>query len=179
MLGESEKTALLTIARKTLESYLADEKIPPFAVSCDMLLERKGAFVTLHEGNKLRGCIGQIYPDTDLYRIVQRCAVSAALEDPRFAPVKKEELEDLTIEISVLSPFRQVRDSEEIEVGKHGLFIVQGIFRGLLLPQVATEHRWGRVEFLEHACRKAGLNRDAWKDAGTEINIFEADVFSE
>jgi uncharacterized protein len=179
MIGESEKTTLLSIARKTLVACLTDEQITPCDCSSDALTVRKGAFVTLHKGKDLRGCIGQIYPDKELCRIVQQCTVSAALEDPRFMPVRIDEVDDLMIEISVLSPFRRIRNSEEVEIGKHGLYIVQGMFRGLLLPQVATECRWGKVEFLEHTCLKAGLPRSAWQDTDTEINVFEAEVFSE
>jgi AmmeMemoRadiSam system protein A len=143
------------------------------------LLERKGAFVSLHRGEELRGCIGQLYPDRELYRIVQHCVLSAALEDTRFLPVTQEELKDLNIEISVLTPFHRVRDIEEIEVGKHGLYIVQGRFRGLLLPQVATQYGWDRTTFLEQTCRKSGLPESAWRDPRTIIQIFEAEVFSD
>jgi AmmeMemoRadiSam system protein A len=179
MLDDSDKSALLKLARMTLAAYLADQTIPDYHTSRGALLERKGAFVSLHRGEELRGCIGQLYPDRELYKIVQHCVLSAALEDARFLPVKHEELKDLTIEISVLTPFRRVRDFDEIEVGKHGLYIVQGRFRGLLLPQVATQYCWDRTTFLAQTCRKSGLPESAWRDSRTMIHSFEAEVFSE
>jgi len=179
MLEDSDKRALLKLARVTLEAYLTDETTPDYHTSRGSLLERKGAFVSLHRGEELRGCIGQLYPDRELCKIVQHCVLSAALEDTRFLPVTAQELGDLNIEISVLTPFHQVRDIEEIEVGKHGLYIVQGRFRGLLLPQVATQYGWDRTKFLEQTCRKSGLAESAWRDPRTVIHTFEAEVFSE
>jgi len=179
MLENSEKLKLLKLARATLKGYLADGTTPPFQSPGEGLLERKGAFVSLHNGGELRGCIGQLFPDRELYRIVQHCVLSAALEDSRFVPVNEAELPDLDIEISVLTPFRRVANIEEIEVGKHGLYVVQGHFRGLLLPQVATQYRWDRVTFLEQTCRKAGLPESAYQDPRTIIHTFEAEVFSE
>jgi AmmeMemoRadiSam system protein A len=179
MLDDSDKTALLKLARMTLEAYLIKEPTPDYHTSRGALLERKGAFVSLHRGEELRGCIGQLYPDRELYKIVQHCVLSAALEDTRFTPVVAEELKDLSIEISVLTPFHRVRDIEEIEVGKHGLYIVQGRFRGLLLPQVATQYSWNRTTFLEQTCRKSGLPESAWRDRHTMIQTFEAEVFSD
>jgi AmmeMemoRadiSam system protein A len=104
-------------------------------------------------------------------------AQAAAFEDPRFPPLTQKELADLEIEISVLTPFRQVRDVTEIEVGKHGLFLERGGRSGLLLPQVATEYRWDRQTFLEHTCLKAGLPREAWQDPETRIYVFSAEIF--
>ena len=179
MLDNAQKNALLEIARRTLESRLTEKSIPAYQPSDEGLVEKKGAFVSLHRGEELRGCIGQLYPDQELYKIVQHCAVSAALEDTRFLPVTGEELDELTIEISVLSPFRRIRRIEEIEVGKHGLYIVQGRFRGLLLPQVATQYGWDRVTFLKQTCRKSGLPESAWQDPHTIIHTFEAEVFSD
>jgi AmmeMemoRadiSam system protein A len=176
---ESQKAELLKLARTTLEAYFADKTIPVFHSFHADLTEPKGAFVSLHRGEELRGCIGQLYPDRELYKVVQHCVLSAALEDTRFLPVTREELKDLNIEISVLSPFRRIRDIEEIEVGKHGLYIVQGRFRGLLLPQVATQFHWNRAKFLEQTCRKSGLPESAWRDPQTVIHTFEAEVFSE
>jgi len=104
-------------------------------------------------------------------------AEEAAFNDPRFTPVSKGELKDLDIEISALTPLRQIENVEEIEVGRHGLYIEKGFFSGLLLPQVATEYGWDRETFLEHTCLKAGLPRDAWKAEDTVISIFSADIF--
>lgn len=179
MLEDAAKLKLLKLARATLEGYLSDGTTPPFQSPNEALLERKGAFVSLHNRGELRGCIGQLFPDRELYKIVQHCVLSAALEDSRFIPVNEAELADLDIEISVLTPFRRVADIGEIEVGKHGLYVVQGHFRGLLLPQVATQYRWDRVTFLEQTCRKAGLPESAYQDPRTIIHTFEAEVFSE
>ncbi len=179
MLDISEKRELLKLARATLENYFVRGKIPEYQTSDAELRKRKGAFVSLHRGQELRGCIGQLYPDRELYRIVQHCVLSAALEDSRFLPVTAEETADLDIEISVLTPFCRIQDIGEIEVGKHGLYVVRGFSRGLLLPQVATQYGWDRITFLEQTCRKAGLPESAYKDPRTEIYTFEAEVFSE
>jgi uncharacterized protein len=179
VLDETDKTILLKLARTTLEAHFSGNPSPEYQTSREGLLERKGAFVSLHRGSDLRGCIGQLYPDRELYRIVQHCVLSSALEDTRFLAVAQNEIRELSIEISVLTPFRRVRDIEEIEVGKHGLYIVQGIFRGLLLPQVATQYVWDRTMFLEQTCRKAGLHESAWRDPHTVIHTFEAEVFSD
>jgi AmmeMemoRadiSam system protein A len=179
MLNDSDKDALLKLARKTLEAHFADESTPACPASNQALNEQKGAFVSLHRGTELRGCIGQLYPDRELGKVVQHCVLSAAMEDMRFVPVARDELEGLSIEISVLSPFRRVQSIGEIEVGKHGLYIVKGRFRGLLLPQVATQYRWDREKFLEQTCLKAALPKSAWQDPQTAIYTFEADVFSD
>jgi uncharacterized protein len=179
MFNDSDKDALLKLARLTLESRLKKMKVPAPAVLSDELLEKKGAFVSLHRSHELRGCIGQIYSEQELYKVVQHCVVSAALEDWRFSPVTLEELGDLEIEISVLSPLHRIQAIEEIEAGRHGLYIVQGINRGLLLPQVATEYGWDRIKFLEHTCMKSGLPESAWQDPQTAIYTFEAVIFSE
>ncbi len=104
-------------------------------------------------------------------------AVAAAFDDPRFDPLTAKELKDLALEISVLTPMERLKIVDEIEVGKHGLYIKKGFYSGLLLPQVATEYGWDRITFLEETCRKAGLPRNAWKEKGTEIYLFSADIF--
>jgi AmmeMemoRadiSam system protein A len=179
MLDDSNRAKLLNLARKTLEDHFIRGSIPDFQTDCPELLERKGAFVTLHLGGELRGCIGQLEPDLELFKVVQHCALSAALSDPRFPPLQQKELDGLDIEISILTPFQRVESIEEINVGSHGLYIVQGYFRGLLLPQVATQYRWDRITFLEQTCYKAGLKESAWKDPKTIIYTFEAEVFSD
>ncbi len=179
VLNDSAKTELLLLARATLESYLATSTVPEYHTSRPELRARSGAFVSLHRGAELRGCIGQLAPERELFRTVQRCAVSAAVEDLRFSPVTAEELPHLTIEISVLTPFRRIRNLEEIEVGRHGLYIVRGSNRGLLLPQVATQYDWDRTTFVAQTCRKAGLAEDRAADPATVIHTFEAQVFAE
>jgi len=105
--------------------------------------------------------------------------LSASLNDPRFPPLTEEELRDIDIEISVLSPLKEIQDVSEIEVGRHGIYITRGYQSGVLLPQVATEYGWDRETFLQHTCQKAGLPPDAWKQEGTKIEIFDAQVFGE
>jgi AmmeMemoRadiSam system protein A len=178
-LNDQGRSELLRIARSTLESALSTGKIPEITITEPALLEYAGAFVSLHEQEDLRGCIGQIVPDRELYRIVQSCAINAALDDPRFPSVAAAELPRITIEISVLTSMERVTDSRTIEVGRHGLYIVQGSRRGLLLPQVATRYDWDRETFLAQTCRKAGLREDAWRDRSTAICRFEAQVFSD
>ena len=179
MLDDSDKATLLKLARKALEAHFEGTTAAEYPASSEALADQKGAFVSLHRGEELRGCIGQLYPDRELAKIVQHCALSAALQDTRFVPVSREELQDLKIEISVLSPFRRIKNVDTIEVGRHGLYIEQGHFRGLLLPQVATQFQWDRQTFLEQTCRKAGLPDTAWQDPRTTIYTFEAEVFSE
>jgi uncharacterized protein len=170
---------LLAIARKTLEQFLATGEVPDRNPERAELHQESGAFVSLHIGDELRGCIGLIKPDGPLYRTVQQCAVSAASEDYRFDRVSSEELSGITIEISVLSPMERAKDASEIEVGTHGLYIVRGQRRGLLLPQVAIEWGWDREAFLAQTCQKAGLEESAWREPATAIYQFQAQVFSE
>jgi AmmeMemoRadiSam system protein A len=164
-----EKKTLLNIARKSIEHYLRGS---PYKLT--------GAFVSLHTKNgSLRGCIGHITSKDPLARTVIDVAVSSAVHDSRFQPVKLDELDNIEIEISVLSPFKEIDHIEEIKVGVHGIFISQGFFSGLLLPQVATEYHWDRETFLTQTCYKAGLNGNCWKNPQTKIEIFSAIVFNE
>lgn len=142
------------------------------------MAERRGAFVTLHHQRRLRGCVGRVVVLDPLFAVVAECAATAATADPRFAPFKQEELQDLEIEISVLSAPRQV-SAEEVQPGIHGLVVSHGRRRGVLLPQVAAERGWSRDHFLEQTCCKAGLDANAWKEAETRIEVFTAEVFSE
>ena len=178
-LDEAARSELLELARTALTEYLRCGRAPDHQLSHPALMSHSGAFVSLHAGEHLRGCIGQIVTDQELYRTVQQCAISAALEDYRFSPVGPDELPGLTIEISVLTPMERNRDVERIQVGKHGLYVVRGGNRGLLLPQVASQYRWNRETFLIQACRKAGLPDDAWREPATAIYTFEAQVFGE
>ena len=177
-LSDSDKTRLLQIARQTIENYLADGKIPEFEVPENLKIPG-AAFVTLEERDNLRGCIGHVVAVEPLYKTVAVCAVQAAVSDPRFPPVRPNELKDIHIEISVLTPQQKVESLEEIEVGRDGLVIAQGDRRGLLLPQVAVDYGWNRTEFLQHTCRKAGLPINAYKSPGTEIYKFQALIFGE
>jgi AmmeMemoRadiSam system protein A len=127
---------------------------------------------------RLRGCIGVIEGREPLGESIARCAASAALEDPRFSPVQPEEIQDLDIEVSLLSPLERIQP-ENIEIGKHGLLVEQGFHRGLLLPQVAVEHHLGHERFLQETCHKAGLTADAWKSPGTRMYAFTCEIFAE
>ncbi|MBC7333833.1 MAG: AmmeMemoRadiSam system protein A [Actinobacteria bacterium] len=178
-LTQQHKRILLHIARKTIENVTKGNKIPSFNVKDPVLETRCGAFVTIHKNSRLRGCIGNIVGRAPLWQTVRDMAIEAALNDPRFPPVSSQEIEDIEIEISVLSPLKKIEDINEIEVGKHGILIKRGFYQGLLLPQVATEYNWDRITFLEQTCYKAGLDKDCWKGKNCEIYIFSANVFSE
>lgn len=181
-LGESARTALLQLARRTVTSYLNERATP--VVEADKLpaaLRAEGAsFVTLENQGRLRGCIGNMVAAGPLYKSVVRNAASAC-QDRRFVhnPVTAAELDELHIEISYLTPMKQITDTDEIVVGRHGLLIRLGNRSGVLLPQVAYERGWTRAEFLSETCRKAGLPREAWRSPEAKIYSFEAEVFGE
>ena len=176
-LTKEEKRVLHDIARRAIEEAARGKPVPECTVEFQALIEKRGAFVTLKKRGQLRGCIGCIKGVKPLYKIVGEMAVAAAFHDPRFRPVTETELRDLEIEISVLTPLKRIRDVEEIEVGKHGIFIQRESHSGLLLPQVATEYGWDRKTFLERCCLKARLPKDAWQDEKTRIYAFSAEVF--
>lgn len=179
-LTEKEKNELLSIARKTLEYYFEKKNIREISTQEKQLYEyRHGCFVTLKKKGQLRGCIGTFTSKENLVENVKSMALASALEDPRFSKLGADELKDISIEISVLYPLIRIKDINEIEIGRDGLYIVFGYYHGVLLPQVAVEHGWSREEFLSHTCLKAGLPMDAWKNLNLEIYRFEADVFGE
>ena len=176
VLQDSDKAALLRLARETILRRLRDEPLP--ALPCGSTLEQRcGAFVSLHRKGTLRGCIGLVMPVKPLNEVIREMALSAAFGDPRFKPLREEELADLDIEISVLTPLQQIDDPAMIDVGRHGLMIVKGRHSGLLLPQVAIEYGWDREAFLDNTCLKAGLEPGAWRDPDATIYTFAADVF--
>lgn len=177
-LSEADQRALLELARKAIREAVLQRKLPDAVPSEGVFSERRGVFVTLYLRGRLQGCIGVTEPNESLGEAVVRCAVSAALEDPRFSPLKEPQLEEMSIEISLLSPLGLVLP-EAIEIGRHGLLVVNHAQRGLLLPKVATEHGLTREQFLEETCRKAGLPRQAWKDPETSIFGFTCEVFSD
>jgi AmmeMemoRadiSam system protein A len=146
--------------------------------------QRRGAFVSLHEaGGDLRGCIGHVQPDQPLGEVIRQVAVSAAERDPRFAPVTREELPELRIEISVLSePVPAAgADLDRLAIGREGVLVRNGRAHAVLLPQVATDQGFGRDAFLDAACHKAGLARNSWREPGgaTQVFTFTAEVFAE
>lgn len=175
--SEQEKKFLRRIAKSAIECKLENKKMPSLQVSEGRLKEKRGAFVTLHEHGRLKGCIGYIEPIKPLFETIREMALSAAFSDSRFTQVDKNDLKDLEIEISVLSPLKKIDDIRDIEVGKHGIYITKKFYSGLLLPQVATENNWDRKTFLEHACIKAGIAKNSWNKKGVEIYTFSADIF--
>jgi AmmeMemoRadiSam system protein A len=176
-LSEPDKKKLHDLARQSIAAGLEGKSPPPLTDISEILREPRGAFVTLHLQGRLRGCIGLIEAVKPLAETIQEMALSAAFGDPRFPPLTSQEYKDIALEISVLSPLKQIKNVEEIQVGVHGLYIRQGPYRGLLLPQVATEYHWDRNTFLQQTCVKAGLPPMAWKDPETVISVFSADIF--
>jgi AmmeMemoRadiSam system protein B/AmmeMemoRadiSam system protein A len=179
ILNKEEKKFLLDIARKSINAAVKGKSTIEFEPPTERLREPKGVFVTLNKKGNLRGCIGYIQAVKPLYKSVSEMAVSAALKDPRFPPVSPQEIPDLTIEISVLTPLQKLENLEDVKVGRDGLYIKKGISSGLLLPQVATEYGWDRETFLEQTCYKAGLPSNAYKDPDTQIYTFQALIFNE
>ena len=180
MLNKEQRRKLLEIARSSIETYLKTGKKPEVTEADPLLTKEMGAFVTLHEQGELRGCIGNIVGKGPLYLTVRDMAVEAAVDDPRFPPVQLSELKDIEIEVSALSPLEKVDSADKIQMGVHGVIVKRGFNSGIFLPQVATETGWSKEEFLSQLCaQKAGLSPDAWKDKGTELYIFTAEVFSE
>ena len=176
-LSAEEKAKLHELAFHAIRCRCLGEAMPDIAVDAPRLKEPGGAFVCIHKGKDLRGCIGMIEAHAPLWETIKRMAVEAAFGDPRFCAVARDELDKIDIEISVLTPIRRIGDPSEIEIGKHGLLIRRGGRSGLLLPQVATEHNWNREQFLKWTCHKAGLPEQAWKDEDVELYVFSADVF--
>ncbi len=178
-LDKDQKKLLLKIARMTIENAVNEKTAPDFEINDPMLGLQCGAFVTIHSHGNLRGCIGNVTAETQLWETVRNMAVEASLRDPRFPAVSPGELKEIDIEISALSPLKKIDDIEEIEVGKHGLIINNGFYQGLLLPQVASDYGWNRIQFLQNTCSKAGLDKNCYKEKNCEIFIFSANVFGE
>ncbi len=177
MLSPRERDFLLDLAWETIRRTVAGGPVPEPTVESAALLAPAAAFVSLHLGKHLRGCIGSVEARKPLWRTVREMAVAAAIEDPRFDPLTPQELDRLHVEISVLTPPAPVVAPEEILVGRDGLIVRDHGRSGVLLPQVATEWRWDREEFLRQTCRKAGLEPDAWqRDA--KVFRFAAEVFA-
>jgi len=176
-LSPEDKKTLLTLARATIKARALGEPLPEVCAETDALRRKAGAFVSLHRRGMLRGCIGYVEAVSPLAQAVQEMALSAAFQDPRFEPLAAEELDDLDIEISVLTPFEKISDPERIVVGRHGLMIRKGYASGLLLPQVPEQFGWDRLTFLRQTCQKAGLRPDAWQERDAELYIFSADIF--
>ena len=179
-MNEKQKTILLKIAKKAVEAAVTRKPAP--AVVCDdpELNELRGCFVTLKNGEELRGCIGQFEAERPLCEMVAQIAVSSARHDPRFAAdrITPAELKELDVDISALTPMQKTDDPLSLRLGIDGIYITDGRRSGCFLPQVATETGWSKEEFLGYCCaHKAGLAWDAWKKANIEVYLFSAEVF--
>jgi AmmeMemoRadiSam system protein A len=177
-LDDRQKAFLLDLARAAVTAAATGGRAVKPATDDPVLLAKRGAFVTLKVGGELRGCIGYPLPYKPLAETVAGMAVAAATQDTRFDPIRPADLALLDVEISVLTLPRPVAEVKEIVVGRHGIIVSRGRHSGLLLPQVPTEYGWDLETYLRHGCLKAGLPPNAWK-TGAEIEIFEAQVFSE
>lgn len=179
-LSKRQQDRLLKIARETLEVYLAARRVPKFGVDDEKLSQHLGAFVTLRKNGQLRGCIGEFEADKPLWQVVRQKVVDSAVHDPRFLPLTADELDEIKIEISVLSPKQKIRDSSQIELGKHGVVIQKGEHSGVFLPQVAIETGWDLEEFLGQLCsQKAGLSWYCWQEKSIDLYTFTTQVFRE
>ena len=177
MISNADEKPLLSIARQALEARVAGDR-PPHVLCIGPLAVRCGAFVSIHNGDQLRGCLGRLSPSSPLGTTLVYLGGAVADSDPRFPPVLPDELPLLQMEISLLTQERAMASIDEITVGRHGVIVEHGRSRGLLLPQVAAEFGWDRETFLEQACLKAGLPREAWR-TGARILVFEARIFAE
>ena len=177
VISDDDRRRLLELARRALEARVRRQVAPELAAAGALALVR-GAFVSIHRSGDLRGCLGRLEPDAPLAETIVDLATAVADSDPRFDPVTPQELMDLVVEVSILTPARRIVSPDEIQVGRHGLIVEQGRRRGVLLPQVATDHQWTSETFIEQTCRKAGLAPDAWM-AGAQVYVFEAEVFGE
>ena len=179
-LDADSRSWLLSRCREAIARHLAHQPplrepahIPP------LCQQRLACFVTLHTLDaQLRGCVGALEAHEPLWRQAEQMAIAAASRDPRFAPMRPSELEDIVVEIAALSPRKPVRP-QEVVVGQHGLWIEQGVHRGVLLPQAAQTYGWGRETYLAEGCARAGLDREAWRSGKVSIEVFTADVFTE
>lgn len=176
-LTDSEKAELRDIAREALDRIVRKGPVPT-TIPTSPGLERPGAvYVCLYKQRRLRGCMGVFEAQAPLWRTVRDMTEAAASRDPRFRPVAEEELPFVDIEISVLTPLKEAPNIEEIQIGRHGLFVSKGDKVASFLPQVAAERDWSVDTFLAQVCRKAGLSATAWKDRDTRMFVFTADVF--
>ncbi len=178
-LNTDERRWLLRLARSTIAAELDKGRLPDTSPADGPLTQIRGAFVTLTENDALRGCIGHVIGTEPLWRSVRANALNAAFRDPRFPAVESDELSRLTLEISALSPLWSVEAPSDIVIGRDGLLVERGPYRGLLLPQVAERYRWSPEEFLDQTCRKAGMQPGCWCDGDARISAFSAEVFSE
>ncbi|MBI2827804.1 MAG: AmmeMemoRadiSam system protein A [Acidobacteria bacterium] len=176
-LSEHDQQRLLTLARRALEARIRRQP-PPRPERGGALEWPRGAFVTIYCRGDLRGCLGRIETEAPLADTIAHLAASVSDSDPRFDPVSALELAGIDVEISVLTPEREIHSIAEIEIGRHGLIVERGARRGLLLPQVAIAYGWDAQTFVSHTCLKAALPADAWRH-GVRMLVFEAQVFGD
>ena len=179
---ETAKKILLEIARKSVASAVKKEPAPDFSYDHPDIQAKQGVFVTIKNRRKLRGCIGRFVSDIPLYKLVSEVAISSSTEDSRFFdnPVTPSELDQLSIELSILSPLKRITDPLDFELGKHGIYVKKGFQSGCFLPQVATETGWSKEEFLSHCCSgKAGLPKEAWKHRDIEMYTFTVEIIKD
>jgi len=179
-LEEGEKAVKL--ARKAIEYYLENRKVIQDRLS-GVFKEKRGVFTTLLKHGELRGCIGYPYPIKRLDEAIIETAIASAIDDPRFEPVRLSEMDEIEVEVTILTPPEKIEAKPKdmpkyVEIGKHGLMVKMGTFSGLLLPQVAVEYNFDAEEFLSQTCMKAGLPPDCWL-TGAEVYRFEGQVFKE
>ncbi len=179
LLSREEGELLLRIARRSIEDRLGGRRFSMPPELPPALLRAGACFVSLHRGRDLRGCIGSLESTEPLWRNAMSNAVRAAFSDPRFPPLAQDELARVDIEISVLTPAREIGDPAEFQVGRHGIILAKGGQRAVYLPQVAVQQGWGREETLDHLAGKAGLPKDAWRQPDARLQVFEARVFRE
>ncbi|MFH1187500.1 MAG: AmmeMemoRadiSam system protein A [bacterium] len=179
-LNNKEQNIALQIARQSIAAIFDNKDYQPQVKDYPIFKTKRGVFVTLRKDGGLRGCIGTFDESKPLAQTIQEMAVSAAFADPRFNQLSAAELDEIKIEISVLSPMENIDDPGMIETGKHGVYVQKGSKGGVYLPQVASEEGWNREQFLSHLCEhKAGIGRDSWRDGSAQIYIFTAQVFQE
>jgi len=177
-LSDSHKQILLTLARKAIQQFLVDESLPPAKHSDQALNRRQGAFVTLFKEGKLRGCVGHIKDDLPLYEVVGLMALQSAFNDQRFPSVTTDELPQIEIEISILSPFSKIKRIEEIELGRDGVSLTIGDHRAVFLPQVPLKMGWDKEQVLDRLADKMGLPEKSWKRK-SKVFIFQTEIFKE
>ncbi len=183
LLSSEEGEKAVKLARKAIESYLKNKEIIKDRLN-GVFEEKRGVFTTLTKYGELRGCIGYPYPVKRLDEAIIESAIAAATEDPRFPPVKLEEMNEIIVEVTVLTPPKKVdavppERPKAIEIGRHGLIVKYKYFSGLLLPQVAVEYNMDEEEFLTQTCLKAGLSPDCWLFNEVELYTFEGQIFKE
>ncbi len=183
LLTLEEGRIAVRLARKSIETYLAERRVIRERLS-GVFEQKRGVFTTLTKHGELRGCIGFPYPIKRLDEAIIESAIAAATEDPRFPPVSLEEMDEIVVEVTILTPPERLNVSpielpKHVEIGRHGLMVRRGPYSGLLLPQVAVEFGFDSEEFLSQTCMKAGLPPDCWLMEGTEVYRFEGQIFKE